>query len=408
MKIIPLPLALGFVITLGALRVLGDDGNPKRADVVAEINRGIVKRSAGEPVSADAQISWSPKAAAKYLDGRLESWLAWTGAARGHGTVCVSCHTTMPIALACQALGARLGETAGAIAERKLIDNVKNRVENWTRIVSDCPTNMDCFDPYYMDMKAESLGTESVLNALVLVHDSPRGKDSALNETARTALRRLWDQQQKNGSWLWLDFGLNPWEKEGAYYGASLAALAVGMAGKDYYEHEGLQSQITALKTYLRNRNANQPLHHRVVALWASSWLAGLLTGTDEQQIVEELLNAQESDGGWSLPKLGKKESGAQGWTSKGANPEGSVSDGYATGLVVLALKRAGLAADNQQLQKGVAWLAANERDGTWPVNHLNKRRDPQTNTGMFMQDAATAFAVLALTEPTRSGSDRQ
>ena len=100
------------------------------------------------------------------------------------------------------------------------------------------------------------------------------------------------------------------------------------------------------------------------------------------------------------MPKLGRKASGVSEWRSKGAHPEGAGSDGYATGLVVLALKRAGVAADSAKLKKGVGWLVTNQKAGTWPAHYVNKARDPQDNIGKFMRDAATAFAILALTEP--------
>ena len=83
----------------------------------------------------------------------------------------------------------------------------------------------------------------------------------------------------------------------------------------------------------------------------------------------------------------------------KGAHPEGAGSDGYATGLAVLALRRAGVGADSAQLKKGIGWLVANQKEGTWPTHYVNKARDPQDNIGKFMRDAATAFAILALTE---------
>jgi squalene-hopene/tetraprenyl-beta-curcumene cyclase len=45
-----------------------------------------------------------------------------------------------------------------------------------------------------------------------------------------------------------------------------------------------------------------------------------------------------------------------------------------------------------------VAWLEQHqEQDGDWRATSLNKQRDPQSDTGRFMSDAATGYAVLAL-----------
>lgn len=349
---------------------------------------------------------WSPKAAAEYLDGRADWWLHWPGSARGQGTHCLSCHTAMPIALARPALGGLLGETTPGAVERQAIDGVKKRVEGWDKIVADADSDKDPFVPFYLkERKPSALGTESVVNALVLVnHDHRRGNGGGLSGPTRKALGHLWEQQQASGAWLWLDFGLNPWEKDGAYYGASLAAVAVGTAGRDYYGAAEVQAKVASLTKYLRTQGADQPLHHRMVGLWASTRLPGILDDPGRKKLVEEILAVQEPDGGWALAKLGKKASQAGDWLSRGADPEGATSDGYATGLAVLVLKRAGVSPDSPALQKGVAWLVSRQKDGAWPVSYLNSKRDPQDNIGKFMRDAGTAFAVLALTEPAGAG----
>ncbi len=354
----------------------------------------------GQARGQEPQSTWSPAAAAKYLDGRAEAWLNWSGAARGQGTACVSCHTTLSFALARPALSKNLRETAVGTVEQRFLDNVRKRVANWEKIVANPAAEKNPFVPFYpKERKPSALGTESVLNALVLVNHDVKWAKGILSQSTRKALGHLWEQQQASGAWLWLEFGLRPWEKDGAYYGASLAAIAVGRAGKDYYYHADVQAKVAALKKYLRTQFPQRPLHDRILALWASSHLPGILPKADTRKLIEEVLAAQEADGGWSLAKLGMARTGSGAWTSYGVHPAGAVSDGYATGLVVLALKRAAVAADPASLQRGVSWLTANQQDGTWPANYPNRARDPQTHVGMFMRDAATAFAVLALTD---------
>jgi squalene-hopene/tetraprenyl-beta-curcumene cyclase len=355
----------------------------------------------GQARGADpAPSPWSPSATAKYLDQRGDWWLGWSGSARGQGTACISCHTALSVALARPALGAQLGETAASAVEERLHANLVKRVESWEKIVGNATSEKNPFIPYYAkERKPSALGTESVLNALLLVRYDARRAQGILSEPTRKALDHLWGQQQENGAWLWLEFGLRPWETDAVFYGASLAALAVGTAGKDYYERADVKTKVGALTTYLQTQFPKQSLHNRVVGLWASSRLPGFLTEEVRKKLIEELLGVQEADGSWSLAKLGKKATGPGAWKSHGAYPEGGVGDGYATGLAVLALKRAGVAADNPQLAKSIGWLVSKQQEGTWPVNYPNRPRDPQNDVGKFMRDAAAAFAILALTD---------
>ena len=347
-----------------------------------------------------AESSWSPKAASAYLDQRAGWWLDWSSAARGQETTCLSCHTTMPFAMARGALRKWLGESSPGDLESRLLDNVRKRVEGWQQIVSGSGTQKDPFRPFYgKEKRAAALGTESVLNALVLVNDDARGNGGKLSDPASKALDHLWSQQQPSGAWLWLDFGLRPWETEGEYYGAALAAVAVGTAGKKYPRYADVHDKMAALRQYLQTRFPIQPLHHRVLALWASSTFEGVLSSEEKRNLLQEVLDTQESDGGWALPKLGKRPSEAGQWKQHGSVPAETFSDGYATGLVVFALRRAGVPADDPKLKKALDWLKSHEKEGTWPAIYINMKRDPNTNVGKFMRDASTAFAVLALTD---------
>jgi hypothetical protein len=106
-------------------------------------------------------------------------------------------------------------------------------------------------------------------------------------------------------------------------------------------------------------------------------------------------LAKQQADGGWSLASL------VGDWKRHDGTPQETKSDGYATGLASLALEEAGVPRGDVHLKQGLAWLASNQNpaDGRWSSSSLNKQRDPSTYIGRFMSDAATAYAVLALTE---------
>jgi squalene-hopene/tetraprenyl-beta-curcumene cyclase len=346
--------------------------------------------AADERSPAADPASWSGKAAAAYLDGRLAWWMSWPTAARDHQTFCVSCHTVVPYALARPALRAALAEQAPSLIERKLLDNVTKRVLMWKEV-----------EPFYPDetrgvpKTAESRGTESILNALILgSYDAPTGK---LSPETRLALDNMWEQQLKTGAargaWSWLQFHNSPWEGDSQYYGATLAAIAVGIAPGYYRSAPEIKHSMKLLSEYLMRERESQILINRVILLWASTKASGLLTRAQQKSIIDEALGKQQADGGFSLSSF------VGAWKRRDATPLETRSDGYATGVVTFVLLQAGVKRNQNQLNRSLAWLMLNQdkTEGRWLAYSLNKQRDLSSDVGRFMSDAATAYAVLAL-----------
>lgn len=348
----------------------------------------------GRPASAPASgpMEWNAPAAARYLDGRMSWWLTWPGAERDRGTSCVSCHTVLPYALARSSLRRVLSERAASIPEEVMLERVTTRVRLWRDV-----------EPYYPDQTrglpktSESRGTEAVLNALVLAtRDAEMG---ARSDDLELAFANLWELQMRRGplegAWAWLNFGLEPWEApRSSYFGAALAAIAIGRAPGGYAATPAIQEQLALLRKYLRKGADEESLFNRLMILWASSELSGVLDPSQRQAIVNATLAVQKTDGGWSLAALAP-------WQRIDGSVLGDESDGYATALAVLALQRAGDAAAAVPVEKGRTWLVAhqNAETGAVPARSINKDRDPKTDQARFMTDAATALASLVLSE---------
>ena len=142
---------------------------------------------------------------------------------------------------------------------------------------------------------------------------------------------------------------------ESAYYGACLAALAIGGAAPEYRD----RPEVEGLAAYLQREQAAQPLHNRLMLLWAASKLPPVA----RPDLLDEVWRKQEKDGGWTIQSLGP-------WKLQ---PE--------------------------RLRRALAWLRSHQDPltGAWPAPSMNKRYEPGSMPLLFMRDAATSFAVLAL-----------
>ncbi len=344
-----------------------------------------MQRVSAHPVA----VSWSPEAAAQYLDSREVWWQEWPRAQKDHGTICISCHTVVPYALARPGLQQKLGETEMPAPEKTMLASVEKRASNWGEM-----------ETFYSDAKsgpgktAQSRATEAVLNAVILA--SYDARDGHLRPVTRTALESAWALQEESGEiaggWKWQDFGLGPWESsESSYQGAAMLMKAVAEEPDEYAAEPAVHAHVIRLMAYLREHYAAQPLMNQLYVLRASTKTPGLLTAEEQRTLVESVRGVEASDGGWRLADLDKKRLLSLPWKT----PE---SDGYATGLVVLAMEESGMSRRDTMLPRGLGWLETHqEKDGHWPAVSMNKQRKPDEPAAAFMNDAATGYAVLAL-----------
>ncbi|WP_158749819.1 hypothetical protein [Acidobacterium sp. S8] len=347
------------------------------------------KDSADRKIQTTGETTWDKAAAAKYLDSREIWWQAWPPAHKDHETLCISCHTNVPYALARPGLRQTLGEQKLSDPEQVMLASVIKRVNLGNRA-----------EPFYNDAvhgpgkTQESRDAESVFNALILSrYDAQRGH---LQDVTLKAFENMWSFQEKTGTragaWIWQNFHFSPWEAdESEYFGATMAAVAVGIAPDDYRDDPKVRDNLALLRSYLRSQARTQPLVNRILLLWASTQLPGLMTTPERDVLAGEVFRKQQPDGGWSLSTLGT-------WKRHDNSAFDPRSDGYATGLTVLALEESGMGT-SPEVKRGIGWLLANQdkTDGLWPAYSLNVRRDPTSGVGRFMSDAATAFSVLAL-----------
>jgi squalene-hopene/tetraprenyl-beta-curcumene cyclase len=339
------------------------------------------------PITRADGADWKPDAAGKYLDEREQAWFA--------SAKCVSCHTGLPYALGRPALHKLVGAKKPSEQETKLLAQIRLRVANWKRLdTKEFGLYYDASD----ELKKQSWGTEAVFNAIILAFDDRYQGRSLPSEATKQAFANLWQTQVQagdhKGAWEWLDFNEAPWgNTEARYIGAALAAIAIGTA-PGYYTpgaDKDNDARVELLRSYLKVRLPKQNLHNRAWGLWAATKVGGILTKAEQEKLIDQLLEKQRTDGGWSLPSLGP-------WARMDGTAQETASDGYASAFVLLVLQAAGVPKDDPKIAKGLAWLKRNQAaTGAWRTASVVKKRDPASHSGKFMSDAATAFAVLAL-----------
>jgi squalene-hopene/tetraprenyl-beta-curcumene cyclase len=300
------------------------------------------------------------------MDSRQKDWFAWPRANQ-NATPCVSCHTNLTYLMARPVLRKALGESEPTKYETGLLDMLKSRVASSDPAV--------IYPKAKGPIAAQEVSVEAIFAAIFLP-DSPE------------ALDRMWRLQRKDGTWDWNSVNLDPWEMpESEYFGAGIAALAVS-----HEKGSKFAANRASLEKYMRDGLEHQPMHNKLMALWASSQVKDLLPKSAKAWIAGEAYRTQQPDGGWTAASLGPFRDHPDAPASEGSNA-------YATAFTAYVLERAGVAKSDARLERALTWLRShqNAQTGAWEAMSMNRKYPAGSMEIQFMQDAATGYAVLAL-----------
>lgn len=311
--------------------------------------------------------SVSTELAAQFIEDGARAWTRSRG--------CISCHTTGTYAVTRPVLSPLLGPPQPEV--RALMVSRLRRKQGMAR----------------PELLRGTESGEAVYIAAGLAEWDRCVEGKASAETAE-ALDLLFDLQLESGSWA--NPGCWPPYESDSYHLATQAALAVA-AAPGWLSHATVErrERVERLKTYLRS---TIPPHDyaRTLLLWASLRMPDLIDPAGRERLVSMILGHQQADGGWSIRTFAAPEAWGDGSRAKKLREEPEFvhppSDGHQTGLAIVVLREAGVPASDPRIQRGVAWLKANQREsGRWWTRSLN------TDKFHYVTYSGTLFPLLAL-----------
>ncbi|HSI34270.1 MAG TPA: hypothetical protein VK986_11835 [Tepidisphaeraceae bacterium] len=321
---------------------------------LADVDKGLPEITPDEPVAK----TFSAEQAARYLDRAALNWQKTKN--------CATCHTNLYYLAARPALANVLPDSGEVRAFYEAYPKVR-----WQK-----------------SKPSENSGFWTIVVGAGLTFNDAQ-TTRTLSPVARDVLDRMWTVQRADGGWKWPDCNYAPMEIDD-HYGATVAALAVGIAPGGYAQTPQARAGLDKLRAYFK-ANPPKSLHHRAMLAWCSVRLDGIATDAERKRTLAELLALQLDDGGWSTAGFLTDWKGLV--RGPGALPlDTKTSDGYGTGFVIVVARELGVPADDPRLRRGIDWLLTHQREGgKWFT------RSPVVEAGNLISNVGSAYAVLAL-----------
>jgi squalene-hopene/tetraprenyl-beta-curcumene cyclase len=355
--------SLAFWICFSFLASASADEKPKRDFQYKTDGIFVPAARADEP-----KVAFGPesiRAAAKYLDDGAVAWMEERD--------CISCHTNGSYMSHRPVLTPFLGKPADSVLAhfRESVGTVENP------------------------------GKNCVWRAAGLAEYDKHVTGKVSPETD-TALRGMLRVQNKDGCWkaqgpaelphISTDF-------EKSVKAAEAISAAPGWLAS--VTDPAVLEKVEALKKFL---GAVPPRndYERILKLQVSNYFPGLIPAAEVAGAKELLWKKQHADGGWSTRDMSAPKNWSDFMQEKNiklleSEPDAAqpASDAYLTGFAIWVLRESGVPALDARLQRGIAYLKANQRvSGRWWMKSLLSDNNATWHYSTYI---ATAHAMKAL-----------
>ena len=174
-----------------------------------------------------------------------------------------------------------------------------------------------------------------------------------------------------------------------------------------------LLQRVERMKAFLRETQPRND-YERALRIGLSNLMPDLVRPEDRDAAIAMLWAKQKPDGGWSTRSM----SDTRNWRTPmsetviklieglpdAADPG---SDPYMTGLAIVLLRESGVPANDIRLQRAIAWLKAEQREGGWWWMHSLYRGNYHFTTYLATSKAMQALGLCGEIPASGSGKGR-